>query len=132
MLAFAGLYAILLIASPATVAEGTLQARSGLSLANVPDKGTAETILVQTRHIGVMALSVTIASFFVLYAGFAKKERWAWYCVLVVGLIVWGYGLATQAAEGDVFNMVMHLVGIALLAIGLLLPVKRFFGKAPQ
>lgn len=130
MLAFAGLYAILLIASPQTVAEGTLQARGGPALADVPDKGTAETIVVQTRHVGVMALGTTIASLFVLYAGFAKKEAWAWWCVLIVGLIVWGYGLVIQALEGDVFNTVMHLAGIMLLAIGVVLPVKEFFGKA--
>jgi hypothetical protein len=132
MLAFAGLYAVLLIASPATIADGTLQARAGIALASVPDKGTVETILVQTRHVGVMALSVTIASFFVLFAGFAKKVRWAWYCVLVVGLIVWGYGLVVQALEGDIFNMIMHLVGIVLLAVGVLLPVKQFFGKGAE
>jgi hypothetical protein len=130
MLVFAGLYAILLIASPQTVAEGTLQARAGIALASLPDKGVEETILVQTRHIGVMALGSTIACLFILYAGFAKKERWSWYCLLVVGLIVWGYGFVVQAAEGDILNMVMHGIGILLLAFGLTLPIKSFFGEA--
>jgi len=130
LMIFAGLYSLLLIVRPQIVAESTLKARTGQTLASTPDKGAADALVIQTRHLGVMALGATIAVFFILYAGFRKVQRWAWWGILIVGLIVWGYGLYTEIAEGDVLNMVLHLVGIGLLIVGVLLPVKDFFAKS--
>ena len=75
-----------------------------------------------------MAIGVVIALFFILFAGFRKGSRWAWWCTLVAGLVVWGYGLYIQTSEGDVMNMVLHLIGIVLLLLGVLLPIRAFFG----
>jgi len=130
LMIFAGLYSLLLIVRPQIVAESTLKARTGQTLASTPYKGAAEALVIQTRHLGVMSLGATIAVFFILYVGFRKVQRWAWWGTLIVGLIVWGYGLYIQIAEGDVLNMVLHLVGIGLLIVGVLLPVKDFFAKS--
>jgi len=51
------------------------------------------------------------------------------WCCRIAGLIVWGYGVYIQASEGGMLNMILHLVGIVLLLIGLLLPIRSFFGK---
>ena len=124
---FAGAYSLLLIVRPQIVAESTLEARTGQTLASTPDQGCAEALVIQTRHLGVMALGATIAVFFILYTGFRRLELWGWWGVLIVGLIVWGYGLYIQIAEADTLNMILHLVGIGLLVLGVLLPVKAFF-----
>ncbi len=129
LMIFAGLYGILLVVSPETVANSTLEARSGRTFELLEDQDAAETILVQTRHLGVFALATTIAVFFILLTGFKKGEQWAWWALVVVGGISWGYGLIMQILEKDMMNLILHLVGIALLLIGVLLPLKAFFPK---
>jgi predicted membrane channel-forming protein YqfA (hemolysin III family) len=46
-----------------------------------------------------------------------------------VGGIAYIYGLIVQVIEKDTFNMILHIVGTALIFIGLVLPIKEFFGK---
>jgi uncharacterized membrane protein len=67
--------------------------------------------------------------FFVLFNAFNKAAQWAWWAILIVGGIGWIYGLIVQILEGDMMNMTLHIIGIVILALGLLLPVKEFFAK---
>lgn len=129
LMIFAGLYSILLIVSPETVASSTLEARSGKTFELIEDQDAAETIIVQTRHLGVFALATTVAVFFILLSAYRKGEKWAWWAIFVVGLISWGYGLIMQIIEKDMMNLILHLVGIILLLVGVLLPLKTFFPK---
>lgn len=126
---FSSLYSILLIVSPQTIAGSTLEARSGMTLESIENKEVSDTIVIQTRHLGIMALTTCIAMFFILFIGFKKGEQWAWWSFLIVGIITWGYGLIMQISEGDMLNMILHSIGFILLLIGVLLPVKVFFAK---
>jgi uncharacterized membrane protein HdeD (DUF308 family) len=67
--------------------------------------------------------------FFVLFMGFKKAQRWAWWAFLFAGGIAWIFGLVTQIAEGDMMNMIGHVIGIGLWLVGILLPIKVFFPK---
>ena len=127
-LLFGGFYSLVMIVSPQTVGGSTLEARSQLKLADVPP-GAADAILIQTRHIGVFGLAMTIALFFVLFKAFNKGQAWAWWAFLFVGIIVWGYGIVLQALEKDVLNLVGHAIGIVLIFLGLVIPLKAFFPK---
>jgi hypothetical protein len=129
-LLFGGVYSLVMIVSPQTVGGSTLEARSQLKLADVPP-GAADAILIQTRHIGVFGLAMTIALFFVLFKAFNKGQAWAWWAFLFVGIIVWGYGIILQALEKDVLNLVGHAIGIVLIFLGLVIPLKAFFPKKP-
>jgi len=129
---FASLYAILLVVSPQTIAGSTLEARSGKTLESIQDPEVSQTIVVQTRHLGILALTTCIAMFFILFVGFKKGEQWAWWSFLIIGIISWGYGLVMQISEGDMLNMILHLIGIVLLLIGVFLPVKIFFAKKSE
>jgi len=126
---FAALYSLAIIVSPQTFANSTLEARAETKLENIQDKGASETIIVEMRHMGVFALTTSIAMFFVLFIGFKKGQKWAWWAFLFVGGIAWLYGLVTQIAEGDMMNLVGHVIGTALWLIGILLPLKAFFPK---
>jgi hypothetical protein len=129
-LLFGGVYSLVMIVSPQTVGGSTLEARSQLKLADVPP-GAADAILIQTRHIGVFGLAMTIALFFVLFKAFNKGQAWAWWAFLFVGIIVWGYGIILQALEKDVLNLVGHAIGIVLIFLGLVIPLTAFFPKKP-
>jgi hypothetical protein len=127
-LIFGGIYSLVMVVSPQTVGESTLEARSQLQLADV-QPGAADAILIQTRHIGVFGLALTIALFFVLFNAFNKGQAWAWWAFLLVGIFVWGYGIVLQALEGDVLNLIGHAIGIVLIFLGLVIPFKVFFPK---
>jgi hypothetical protein len=126
---FAVLYSLAIIVSPQTFANSTLEARAETKLENIQDQGAAETIIVEMRHMGIFALTTSIAMFFVLLTGFKKGQKWAWWAFLFVGGIAWLYGLGTQIAEGDMMNVVGHVIGTGLWLIGILLPIKVFFAK---
>jgi hypothetical protein len=125
---FALLYSLVIIISPQTIVGSTLKAR-GTSLESVQDRGAAGTIIVETRHMGVFGLTTTIAMLFILFTGFKKGQKWAWWAFFIVGTIAWGFGLVTQIIEKDMPNLIGQLIGIVLLYLGLLIPLKEFFPK---
>ncbi|MEW5900143.1 MAG: hypothetical protein AB1715_01635 [Acidobacteriota bacterium] len=131
-LVFSGVYGLLITFKTQMIAESTLEARTGKTFADVADKGVADTIMALARHMGVFSLCIVIAVFFVLFKGFKKGEKWAWWAILFAGGIAYIYGLIIQSMEKDMLNMILHIVGTVLLFIGLLLPVKEFFGKKAQ
>ena len=126
---FAALYSLAIIVSPQTFANSTLEARAETKLENIQDQGAAETLIVEMRHLGVFALTTSIAMFFVLLTGFKKGQKWAWWAFLFVGGIAWIYGLVLQISEGDMMNLIGHVIGTGLWLIGILLPIKAFFPK---
>ena len=128
-LLFGTVYTLAIIVSPPTFANSTLKARADTSLGNIQDKGAAETIVVYLRHLGVFGLTTNIAMFFVFFMGFKKAQKWAWWAFLLVAGIAWIFGLVTQIGEGDMMNLIGHVIGIVLWLIGILLPIKVFFPK---
>jgi hypothetical protein len=79
--------------------------------------------------MGVFGLTTNIAMFFVLFMGFKKAQKWAWWAFFFTGGIAWIFGLVTQISEGDMMNIIGHVIGIGLWLIGILLPIKVFFPK---
>ncbi len=127
-LVFSGLYGLLIAISPVTIVGSTLEAH-GETYEAVKDTGVGQSFITQSRHLGVFAVCISIAMFFVLFNAFNKAAQWAWWAVLIVGGIGWIYGLIVQIMEGDMLNMILHIIGIVILALGLFLPVKEFFAK---
>jgi len=127
-LVFSCLYGAILAFSPATLASNTLEVR-GSSYEADKDTAAGQAFIVQTRHLGVFAMCISIALFFVLFAAFNKGAKWAWWAFLLTGGIGWIYGLITQILEGDMVNTILHVIGIVIMAFGLLLPYKIFFAK---
>jgi len=130
-LLFSGVYGLLVTFNPQMIAESTLEARAGKVLADVEDPAVASVFVSQTRHLGVFAVCITIALFFVLFKGFKKGEKWAWWAFLFAGGIAYGFGLVVQILEVDMLNLILHAVGTGLLLIGLLISYKAFPAKTP-
>lgn len=129
MLAYAGVYGIMLVFMPKVVMESSFEAATGEKLENIQNADYLKIMLGEMRHLGIFVLTVVISSFFFLFVGFRKAEKWAWWAMLVVGIIAWGYGLIMNFVTGDTFNAFLHLIGIVIFFVGLLIPVKIFFAK---
>lgn len=127
-LLFATAYGVLLAISPSIIAKSTLEVR-GETFEALKDTAAGQAFIAQTRHVGVFAICISIALFFVLFNVFNKGAKWAWWAFLIVGGIAWIFGLITQIIEGDRLNMILHIIGLVILAFGLFLPVKVFFPK---
>jgi hypothetical protein len=65
-LLFGAVYSLVLVVSPQTIANSTLEARTQMKLESVQDQPVAETIVGQTRYLGVFALATNISAFFIV------------------------------------------------------------------
>ncbi len=127
-LIFSSLYGILLAFTPGTIVASTIEVRGG-NFEAAKDTPAGQAFIIQSRHLGVFALCLSIAMLFVLFAAFNKGAKWAWWAFFFAGGIGWGFGLIVQILEGDMLNMILHFIGMILLLLGLFLPIKEFFAK---
>ncbi len=122
-------YAALIIAAPQVIAGSSYEARSGQKLESSQDSNSVATLLEETRRLGIFAATTVICAWFVLFFAYRKAEHWAWWLFLIISVIVWGYGIVTNAIEGDMLNLILHIVCAAIQFVGLFLPVRAFFAK---
>ena len=83
-------------------------------------------VLIKERMMGVQVLAAFIGVIFVLYAAYRKVEKWAWYCILLVTVIVFGSALI----EGITFNnppvIIISVIGLVLVATGSIISARTF------
>ena len=73
-LLFGTIYSLVIIVSPQTVADSTLDDRADTNLGHIQDKGAAETIIVYARQMAVFVLTTNIAKFFVLFMALERPR----------------------------------------------------------
>ncbi len=89
---FAGIYSGLTIIAPKLMLKSTFVAMTGKELDSIQDADHLRVMLNRNRRAGLYALASTILSFFILFTGFRKAEKWAWWAFLVGGGIAWLWG----------------------------------------
>jgi len=129
MLAYGGIYSLMGIIVPKVVMRSALMAITGKTLAEARDAGYLGALSGERRSCGLYALTTTIAGFFILFVGFRKAQRWAWWSFLIVGGIAWLWWLIFGIAIGDKVQIPLAAIGMVIFLVGLLLPIKAFFGK---
>ena len=132
MLAYAGIYSLMNSIAPKVIMGNSFKAITGKTFDSVTDVGYLKTLSISHRYMGVYALVTVILGFFILFAAFRKAQTWAWWSMLIGGGIMWLWGLINTIAIVDVVNLIGHIIGIVLLLVGVLLPVKVFFAKAAE
>jgi hypothetical protein len=126
----AGGYSIACIAVPTIVLEGDFQAMTGKSYEELLAPEAIRVSVSHIRHMEVFGITTIVAGFFILFAGFRKAERWAWWAMLVIGAIAWGYGAVINVLNGNTLDSVVFLVGLVVFLVALFLPVKKFLAKS--
>jgi hypothetical protein len=112
------------------VTRGTFKNITGKELDSVQDAGYLSVLLDRQRSLGMFALTSLISGFFILFVGFRKAQKWAWWALLFVFGIGYLWGLIHNIVNVDTLNITLMAIGMVLLLIGLLLPVKDFFAEA--
>jgi hypothetical protein len=128
---FAGAYSLTTVIAPRMMLESTFEAVTGSNLGSVEDADHLKVMLNRHRRAGLYALVSVIFSFFVLFTGFRKAEKWAWWAFLVGGGLAWLWGLIDYIVVGSTMHIVLQAVGTGIFLVGVLLPVGVFFAKAP-
>ena len=129
MLVFGGVYSLMLIFVPKMVLSSGFESTTGEKLADIQNASYLKVMVSEMMHMGALGLAATISCIFILFTAFRKAEKWAWWAVLITGVIAWGYGFIENIITGDMLNSVMHLIGLVIFLVGVLLPVKAFFAK---
>ena len=129
MLAYAGVYSLMSVIVPRVMMGSTFTAITGKALDSIQDAGYLKALSGRQRNVGLYALTTVIAGFFFLFVGFQKAQRWAWCGLLVVGSIAWLWGLIYSLVIGDKVNSLLMAIGMVIFLVGLLIPIKEFFGK---
>jgi hypothetical protein len=119
-------YSIMAIFAPAIVLEADFQAITGKSYEEILSPEALRVSVSHIRHMEVFAVTTIVAGFFILFAGFRKAERWAWWAMLVIGVIAWGYGAVINVLNGNTLDSVVFLVGSVVFLVALFLPIKKF------
>ena len=119
-------YEIAIFAVPTMMLEGDFQAITGKSYKEILQPEALRVSVSHTRHMMVIGITQKVAAFFILFAGFRKAERWAWWAMLVVGGIACIYGSVINILNGNKFDSAVYLVASAVLVVALCLPAKRF------
>ena len=119
-------YSIMAIVAPAIVLEADFQAITRKSYEEILPPEALRVSVSHIRHMEVFAVTTIVAGFFILFAGFRKAERWAWWAMLVIGVIAWGYGAVINVLNGNTLDSVVFLVGSVVFLVALFLPIKKF------
>ena len=131
MMILALVYAFITLFMPQVIVARSFQGFTGQSFAEyaASNPTIAGYILVLERMAGGVGLALVLGGLIVLMTAFKKAEKWAWFFVLVTALIGWVNNLIANIAFKNSMTITIIVVGLILLAIGLLIPVKDFFGK---
>ena len=123
-------YEIAIFAVPTMMLEGDFQAITGKSYKEFLQPEALRVSISHARHMMVIGITQKVAAFFILFAGFRKAERWAWWAMLVFGGMNCVYGSVINILNGNTIDSAVHLVASAMLIVALLLPVKKFFVRS--
>ncbi|UCF96210.1 MAG: hypothetical protein JSV89_13600 [Spirochaetaceae bacterium] len=123
-------YEIAIFAVPTMMLEGDYQAITGKSYEEILPPEAIRVSVFHTRHMMVIGIAHKVAAFFILFAGFRKAERWAWWAMLAVGGIAYTYGAVVNVLNGNMQDSVLLLVALVVFVVALLLPVKKFLARS--
>jgi len=89
----------------------------------------AELFIIMQRQVGAMTLIVGLFITLMSWKSYSKAEKWAWYTLLVTGVIGWGSAVAYYVVVGESIGRIMTIAGAVVFVIAIALPAKAILGK---
>jgi len=90
----------------------------------------ANYLLILERMATGLGMVVALGAIIVLLTSFKKGPKWAWFYILICGILGWGNTLFANITLNNPLLITVNIIGIVLVLIGLIIPVKDFFGKS--
>jgi hypothetical protein len=131
MMILALIYGLMALLTPQIIVARSFQGFVGMSWIEFASSNqiVAGYILILERMAGGLGLAAVIGGLIVLLAAFRKAEKWAWFYILIISLIAWVNNLVANIICKNVMTTWIIIIGLVLLAVGLLIPAKDFFSR---
>jgi len=116
---------------PEGLVETEAQLITGMSWNRLKVLSPEATDLVRFIYGGMGLLKMSW-SFFVLaitLTGYRKGEKWAWYTMWLVPILLLSSALFNTSYVGDVYQMLEWIPIMTVTLLGLLLPFRKFFPR---
>ncbi|MFX0005272.1 MAG: hypothetical protein ACFFA7_01840 [Promethearchaeota archaeon] len=94
------------------------------------DLEVAQIYIITKKLVGCILLANAIMIVLINRKSYRKAEKWSWYAILIGGGISWCTFIIYKIYIGYIgASMITFVVGITLLVVGLVLPVKEILTK---
>jgi hypothetical protein len=101
---------------------------------NVATPRFAQIYMINKKLIGFHIMSTCVLAGFINQTSYRKGKRWAWYALLVAGILTWGSLIGYKIVIGY-FNpnpsSATFVVGAVLFLVGLVIPARAILGNRP-
>ena len=87
----------------------------------------ANIYIITKKLMGLMILASGILTLFITHNSYSNGEKWSWYALLSVAIIIWGSLIGYRVYIGYVApSIITFILGFALNLVGLIIPAKEF------
>ena len=117
--------------NPDSILENDAQLVTGMSLSELEASSPVATELVRWLYgaIGNLKTSWSFLVLAITLTGYRRGEKWAWYTLWLVPILLVSSGIFNSIFLGDVNNMLEWIPITSISLVGLLLPYRKFFPK---
>jgi hypothetical protein len=87
----------------------------------------ADIYIITKKLIGLMILASGVMTLFITHNSYGDGEKWSWFALLSVAVIIWGSLIGYRVYIGYVApSIITFILGFALNLAGLIIPAKEF------
>lgn len=87
----------------------------------------ADIYIITKKLVGLMILVSSVLILFITHYSYSKGEKWSWFALLAVAVLLWGSLLGYRVVIGYVApSIVTFVIGLILNVLGLAIPAKDF------
>ena len=124
-------YALMVLVNPDFFIKRSCPGYTGQAWSEIASAspGIAGYIKAFERQVAGFGLAATIGTLFVIFVGFKKGLKWAWYYVLIASTIGWIVNVIFHIYSKSTLGLAMNLVGLGAVILALIITAKDFLGK---
>jgi len=114
---------------PEGLAENDAQLVTDMSWSTLKDSSPEASNLVRFMYgnMGLLKMSWSLLVIAITLTGFRRGEKWAWYTLCLVPILLVSSGLFRSWFLGDASEMIPSIPIVTISLIGLFLPYRKFF-----
>jgi hypothetical protein len=87
----------------------------------------ANIYIITKKLVGLMSFASGVLTLFITHNSYSQGEKWSWYALLSVAIIIWGSLIGYRVYIGYVApSMITFILGFALNLAGLIIPASEF------